>query len=128
MRHLQTKASANKVVPHQPRWLIANDKHDEAAAVLAKLHGEGSPDHPIVQLQLKEMMAQISTEASDKRWWDYRELWNDRSARRRLICVVGMAIMGQASGESCFLATVIPLHDMLLTLHEKATLWPATIS
>lgn len=46
------------------------------------------------------MMAQISTEASDKRWWDYRELWADRSSRRRLICVLGMAIMGQASGNS----------------------------
>lgn len=41
------------------------------------------------------MMAQISTEASDKRWWDYRELYNTHSARRRLICVLGMAIMGQ---------------------------------
>lgn len=45
-------------------------------------------------------MAQISTEASDKRWWDYSELWSSHSARRRLICVLGMAIMGQASGNS----------------------------
>ncbi|KAF4960747.1 hypothetical protein FSARC_10376 [Fusarium sarcochroum] len=87
-------------LPESPRWLIANDKHDQAAAILAKLHGEGSVDHPIVQLQMKEMMAQISTEASDKRWWDYRELWNSHSNRRRLICVLGMAIMGQASGNS----------------------------
>lgn len=49
---------------------------------------------------MKEMMAQISTEASDKRWWDYRELWNSHSNRRRLVCVLGMAIMGQASGNS----------------------------
>jgi MFS family permease len=84
----------------QPRWLIANDKHDQAAAILAKFHGEGSVDHPIVQLQMKEMMAQISTEASDKRWWDYRELWSSHNDRRRLICVIGMAIMGQASGNS----------------------------
>ncbi|KAG9498102.1 hypothetical protein J7337_010995 [Fusarium musae] len=87
-------------LPESPRWLIANDKHDEAAAILAKYHGEGSIDHPIVQLQMKEMMAQISTEASDKRWWDYRELWNSHSNKRRLICVLGMAIMGQASGNS----------------------------
>ncbi|KAF5684599.1 lactose permease [Fusarium circinatum] len=87
-------------LPEAPRWLIANDKHDEAAAILAKYHGEGSVDHPIVQLQMKEMMAQISTEASDKRWWDYRELWNSHSNKRRLICVLGMAIMGQASGNS----------------------------
>ncbi|GKU08444.1 lactose permease [Fusarium langsethiae] len=87
-------------LPESPRWLIANDKHDQAAAILAKFHGEGSVDHPIVQLQMKEMMAQISTEASDKRWWDYRELWGSHNDRRRLICVIGMAIMGQASGNS----------------------------
>nr|CBV37356.1 hexose transporter [Colletotrichum graminicola] len=87
-------------LPESPRWLVANDRHEEAAKILTALHGESDPNHPIVQLQMKEMMAQISSEASDKRWWDYRELWDTHSARRRLICVLGMAIMGQASGNS----------------------------
>ncbi|KAK1983645.1 general substrate transporter [Colletotrichum cereale] len=87
-------------LPESPRWLVANDRHEEAAKILTALHGEKDPNHPIVQLQMKEMLAQISSEASDKRWWDYRELWNTHSARRRLICVLGMAIMGQASGNS----------------------------
>ncbi|KAK0101389.1 hypothetical protein ONS95_006564 [Cadophora gregata] len=87
-------------LPESPRWLMQHDRHDEAAAILAQLHGEGSVDHPIVQLQLKEMMAQLSTEPADKRWWDYRQLWNTHSDRRRLICVLGMAFMGQASGNS----------------------------
>ncbi|OHW92706.1 lactose permease [Colletotrichum incanum] len=87
-------------LPESPRWLVANDRHEEAAKILTALHGETDPNHPIVQLQMKEMLAQISSEASDKTWWDYRELWNTQSARRRLICVLGMAIMGQASGNS----------------------------
>ncbi|KAG4437504.1 hypothetical protein IFR05_007014 [Cadophora sp. M221] len=87
-------------LPESPRWLMQHDRIDEAAEILAQLHGEGSLDHPIVQLQLKEMLAQISTEVADKRWWDYRQLWNTHSDRRRLICVLGMAFMGQASGNS----------------------------
>ncbi|KAI3542797.1 MFS monosaccharide transporter [Colletotrichum filicis] len=87
-------------IPESPRWLMANDKHEEAAKVLAKYHGEGSIDHPIVQLQLKEMVSQISTDASDKSWYDYSELWSTHSARRRLICVLGMAFFGQISGNS----------------------------
>ncbi|KAH7183528.1 general substrate transporter [Fusarium flagelliforme] len=87
-------------LPESPRWLIAKDKHEEAAKILAKYHGEGSVDHPIVQLQMKEMMAQISSEKSEQRWWDYRQLWSTHNHRRRLICVLGMAIMGQASGNS----------------------------
>jgi MFS family permease len=85
-------------LPESPRWLMAQDRHDAAAQVLAKYHGDGRTDHPMVQLQLQEMTAKISTEASDKKWWDYHELWNTHSARRRLICVIGMACFGQISG------------------------------
>ncbi|KAM5343645.1 hypothetical protein ACJ41O_012182 [Fusarium nematophilum] len=109
-------------LPESPRWLIANDKHDQAAAILARLHGEGSVDHPIVQLQMKEMMAQISTEASDKRWWDYRELWNSHSNRRRLICVVGMAIMGQASGNSLSSYYLVTMMNTAGITEEKKVL------
>lgn len=46
------------------------------------------------------MKQQIKLDASDKRWWDYRELANTHSARHRLICVLGMAVFGQISGNS----------------------------
>lgn len=87
-------------LPESPRWLVAQDRHDDAIKVLADYHGEGSVDHPIVKLQFREMTSQISAEASDKKWWDYRELWSTHSARRRLICVIGMACFGQISGNS----------------------------
>lgn len=46
------------------------------------------------------MEYQISTEGSDKKWWDYRGLWRTRAHRRRLICVLTMAAFGQWSGNS----------------------------
>lgn len=49
---------------------------------------------------MQEMAKQIKTDASDKKWWDYHELWNTHEARRRLICVLGMACFGQISGNS----------------------------
>ena len=88
------------LLPESPRWLVANDRHEEAERVLARYHGEGRVDHPIVKLQMKEMVNQISTEASDKKWWDYHELWNTHSARRRLLAVLCLACFGQASGNS----------------------------
>ncbi|KIW33267.1 uncharacterized protein PV07_00134 [Cladophialophora immunda] len=87
-------------LPESPRWLMAHDRQDEAIKVLARYHGEGSENHPVVKLQLGEMRHQISTDASDKTWWDYRGLFNTHSARRRLICVLGMACFGQLSGNS----------------------------
>lgn len=110
------------------RWLAAQDRLDEAALVLSKYHGEGEATHPMVLLQLGEMKQQIKLDASDKRWWDYRGLANSHSARRRLICVLGMAVFGQISGNSVtsyYLVVVLVskqaqlLDGHLLTLRSK---------
>jgi sugar porter (SP) family MFS transporter len=87
-------------LPESPRWLISQGKNEAARAVLARYHGEGDPDHPLVKLQMVEMEHQISTTGSDKKWWDYRDLFKTRSQRRRLICVLTMAFFGQWSGNS----------------------------
>ncbi|KAJ5995552.1 lactose permease [Penicillium waksmanii] len=93
-------ASGIWFIPESPRWLIANGKTEQARAVLTRYHGEGSEIHPIVVLQMIEMQHTIRQDASDKNWWDYKELIGTHSARRRLICVLGMACFGQLSGNS----------------------------
>ncbi|MCJ1367520.1 hypothetical protein MMC16_006653 [Acarospora aff. strigata] len=85
-------------LPETPRWLMANDRHEEALAVMAKYHGEGNRDSPIVQLEFREMMDDISITGSDKRWWDYRELVNSKEVRYRSMLVVAMGFFGQWSG------------------------------
>jgi hypothetical protein len=85
-------------LPETPRWLIANDRHEEALNTMARFHGEGSRDSPIVQLEYKEMVEDISVTGSDKRWWDYRELFNSRDSLYRTMLVVSMAFFGQWSG------------------------------
>ncbi|KAJ9130906.1 Sugar/inositol transporter [Pleurostoma richardsiae] len=86
--------------PESPRWLMARDRYEEAEAILVKYHSGGAVGDPYVQLQLLEMRAQISSDGSDKRWWDYRDLYNTPSARRRLICVVAFGWFGQYSGNA----------------------------
>lgn len=65
---------------------------------MARYFGDGNRKSPIVLLTYKEMVQEILLEGSDKRWWDFSELWNTRSARWRMVCVAGMAFFGQWSG------------------------------
>ena len=99
-------ASLVLFLPESPRWLVAHDRHDDAIKVLQTYHGECRIDHPMVRLEMREMASQVAREADDKQkstartWYDYHELWNTHSARRRLVCVLGMACFGQISGNS----------------------------
>lgn len=62
---------------------------------MAKYHGEGNRNSPIVLLTYREMIEEIVTEGSDKRWWDYADLFNSKTAWWRMSCVMGMGFFGQ---------------------------------
>ncbi|KAH2645018.1 hypothetical protein LV164_005221 [Aspergillus fumigatus] len=85
-------------IPESPRWLVSRDKHEEAIRVLATYHGDGDRNAPLVQLEYREMVEDISNTGADKRWWDYRELFNSRETRYRSMLVILMAFFGQWSG------------------------------
>lgn len=83
------------VVDTCDRWLMSRGRIDEARRVLAKYHGEGDENHPLVELELAEMTSSVETEGSDKRWWDYRELFNTRAARHRMLLALSIGLFGQ---------------------------------
>ncbi|KAF8543136.1 general substrate transporter [Trichophaea hybrida] len=87
-------------LPESPRWLMANDRHEEALQVLTKYHGDGNPDDALVKLSYSEMQELISIEGSDKRWWDYSKLVKTRASRWRLTMVISMGFFGQWSGNA----------------------------
>lgn len=84
-------------LPESPRWLIANDRYDEARELLAKYHAFGNQNSPLVTLEMAEMRASIRQEASDKRWYDYSELMNSRSNRYRTMLNLSIAFIGKSS-------------------------------
>ncbi|KAF2177582.1 lactose permease [Zopfia rhizophila CBS 207.26] len=86
--------------PESPRWLISKDRREEAIAVMAKYHGDGDPNAPIVTLQVHEICEDFAATRNDNPWWDFRELVNTKAARYRLAMVIVMAFFGQWSGNN----------------------------
>lgn len=74
---------------------VGQGKVEEAKAILIKYHGDGNPDSLVVNLELEEMFEVIELEGSDKRWWDFRALFNSRAARYRTFLVTCIAWFGQ---------------------------------
>lgn len=79
-----------------PRWLIEKDRHEDARAVLEKLHGNGS-NAEFLDLEYREIRDTIVAEAtlSVKTW---SGLVSRLSWRRRLALGCGVQAFGQLSG------------------------------
>lgn len=74
-------------------------KKEKAAAILAKYHGGGDMNHPMVQLELREFEAGIELQKSSS-VFNYWGLVDTPNARWRFLMMTFMSIFAQLSGNS----------------------------
>ncbi|KAI8945231.1 lactose permease [Xylaria longipes] len=91
-----------KFFPESPRYLILNDKHEEARRIITKYHTNGDPNHPLIDLQMKEMLQSVQgiPKATWKDMFDLRVLVETRSSRYRLMLNMVFSWFAQFSGNN----------------------------
>ncbi|KAI1266392.1 lactose permease [Xylariaceae sp. FL1019] len=88
--------------PESPRYLILIDKHEEARQIIVKYHTNGDPTHPLVDLQMNEMLHSVQglPKATWKDLFDLRVLVESRSSRYRLMLNMVFSWFAQFSGNN----------------------------
>jgi len=89
-------------LPESPRWLVGQERIDEAKSVIVQYHANGDESHPIVELELREMVDSYR-ESGMLTWksiFDVRKLANTRSRRYRLALCIAFSWFGQFSGNN----------------------------
>ncbi|KAI1084690.1 general substrate transporter [Whalleya microplaca] len=91
-----------KFLPDSPRYLIAADQHEKAKEIITKYHTNGDPDHPLVALQMKEMLGTVQgvPKATWRDLFDLSILVEKRSSRYRLMLNIAFSWFGQFSGNN----------------------------
>lgn len=85
-------------VPESPRWLVGQDRHEEALEVLAVVNGGGDKSDPLVLIQYREIADTIAWEKTDGRQLTLKEAYTNPVNRKRLIIAISFSAMVMLPG------------------------------
>lgn len=89
-------------VPESPRWLIYQDRQEEAILVMASVYANGDMGSDIVTEHYQEILATLKWETESGQTLTYAQIFRTPNARRRVGLVISVALIATMSGGSTF--------------------------
>ncbi|KUJ12605.1 MFS sugar transporter-like protein [Mollisia scopiformis] len=97
-------------IPESPRWLMYQDRQDEALEVLAIMAANGDTSDAVVVTQYHQIADTIAWEKANKPSINWLDAFRTPQSRRRMILACSCAIFGNMSGSgiiSYYLGTIL---------------------
>lgn len=79
---------------------MAKDKHEKALDILARYHGNGNRDHPVVQFEYREIKETIKMEMEAQSNTSYLDFFKTKGNRYRLAVLFSLGLFSQWSGNA----------------------------
>ncbi|KAI6557925.1 hypothetical protein MCOR09_009257 [Pyricularia oryzae] len=99
-------------LPESPRYLISQDRDDEAFEILTKYHAEGDASSPIVQAEMAQIRTTIKLEMENsKQTW--ADVLKTAGMRRRFFITIFIGLFTQMSGNTLLSYYSSLLYDLM---------------
>ena len=88
-------------VPESPRWLVRQDRYDDARFIVSLTNADGDLSSPVAIAEYKEIIDALAWEKQEGRTMSPKEIIKNPSSRKRVL------IGGSAGPFSCIAGNVI---------------------
>ncbi|KAJ6440658.1 sugar transporter [Purpureocillium lavendulum] len=108
--------------PESPRWLVRQDRYEDARLVVAQTNANGDLTDPVVMATYKEIVDSLDWEKKEGRTLSVKELVKSRTSRKRVLiggsagpfsCIAGNIIASYYLGQELDTAGITDSNDQL---------------